>query len=57
MGVVGAFIGPVVAGVFTTLLRIFKQQLRRYTSPPPPGLAPAQGVMPEAMTAPEGGAS
>jgi predicted PurR-regulated permease PerM len=24
MGVVGAFIGPVVAGVFTTLLRIFK---------------------------------
>ena len=36
MGVLGVFIGPVVAGVFITLLRILKQQLDQFEAPPPP---------------------
>lgn len=33
MGVLGAFIGPVVAGVFVTLLRILRSQLDRFNAP------------------------
>lgn len=49
MGVLGVFVGPVVAGVFLTLLRILKQQLDRYPVLPPSGLAPAQGATSESI--------
>jgi predicted PurR-regulated permease PerM len=35
MGFIGVFIGPIVAAVFLSLLRIFKQQLEELESPPP----------------------
>jgi len=35
MGVLGVFVGPVVAGVLITLLRILKQQLDQFEAPPP----------------------
>ncbi len=39
MGVIGAFIGPIVAGVFVTLLLILKQQLDEIEGPSPPSAA------------------
>jgi predicted PurR-regulated permease PerM len=51
MGVLGAFVGPVVAGVFLTLLRILRQQLDQPEAPPRSGLVPAQEVMPVANAA------
>lgn len=47
MGVLGVFIGPVVAGVFITLLRILKQQLDQFEAP---RRAPAHEETPAAIT-------
>jgi predicted PurR-regulated permease PerM len=40
MGVIGVFMGPVVAGVFVTLLRILKVQLDQLEASSPPPDAP-----------------
>jgi predicted PurR-regulated permease PerM len=50
MGAIGVFVGPVVAGVFLTLLRILKQQLDRDWAAPPRSPAPAREDMPAVTT-------
>jgi predicted PurR-regulated permease PerM len=51
MGILGVFVGPMVAGVFLTLLRIVKQQIVQFETPPSQGLAPAQEMTPAEITA------
>ena len=53
MRVLGAFFGPVVAGVFLTLLRILKHQLDPSKTIPPPVIAPAKEAMCVASTSHE----
>ena len=50
MGILGVFVGPVVAGVFLTLLRILKHQLDPSQTTPPPVIAPAKEAMRVAFT-------
>jgi len=53
MGILGVFVGPVVAGVFLTLLRILKHQLDPSQTTPPPVIAPAKEAMRVASTSHE----
>ena len=53
MGILGVFVGPVVAGVFLTLLRILKHQLNPSQTTPPPVIAPAKEAMRAASTSHE----
>ena len=53
MGILGVFVGPVVAGVFLTLLRILKHQLNPSQTTPPPVIAPAKEAMRVASTSHE----
>jgi predicted PurR-regulated permease PerM len=46
MGVIGAFIGPIVAGVFVALLLILKQQFDEFEGPLPPPPACADAPLP-----------
>ena len=50
MGILGVFVGPVVAGVFLTLLRILKHQLDPSQTTLPSVIAPAKEAMRAAST-------
>ena len=53
MSVLGVFVGPMVAGVFLTLLRILKHQLDPSKTAPPSDIAPAKQAMRVAFTSHE----
>ncbi len=57
MGVLGVFVGPVVAGVFLTLLRILKEQLESHQAPLPSSRTVARAFVPTGITTDRGPAS